>query len=900
MSIPGNPMVFVNREFCRVTEYRRHEATGRNCRFLQGPKTEPASVAVIRDTLRRGVDCHVKITNYRKSGDTFLNLLTMRPVHDSNGVYRFCIAVQFEVKRDASEDVYAFKLDQLRDVITMLPRHLHVVSLPVGPARPPPKVTNASLAATLQDALDADPTASCLETWRNDLSGEGELHNYHSQHLSDLARATFAAHFSWVDPMMRATIDDSVSVAVSDAQLPGFPLILVNRAFEAMTGYVSGEVLGRNCRILQCPQTEPEVVQQIRVALRAQQPIDVRITNRRKNGTSFVNLLSLRPILDSVTGCTRLVIATQHLETPAPLAGAEARDDAAAIFTAIPRTMRFSTPALPTPTATPSSTPALPTPSAPSASEALSPAAAAKPPTNAASTAGKRERDSCWVGSPLRHHLAALRGLLQLRSEGTGAPSGSKAFLDFLSAHWRQLGRVQDSDVTESVLNVALSLHSKNAMLDALQLVQEMVEFDLEAQPVLASPATLSGMDLIDRVEALHKRVVAEHVVRLRKAAVPRDSDAADLLLDEDEDDDGDCMTLADTTANDKSTKMLRNVEDHVRALHCLLIFDAWRDFISSSTGTALRIKLADSRVPAEVRLAEQIGLSTGSLPSDTDEWIRLFISAVQDLEMIGVIVCDASLGGVPIIHANAGFQRLNGYTLDEMVGRSCRFMQGPRTDSDSIAILSEAIRTGTQAHVRLLNYRKDGTHFHNMLSLRPLFDRDGHMVFVIAFSIEVLEPFRRLKPLLTQVDRLNKLLPDKIDLPAPPSVKERVSLMHERLAFERGAARSRAPQRRLEESGGGATDDVSKAAHVEQTIAEKAAEKAQARIEAYKVRQAAKRNEASAATSRGLGHPVWGSSPSGMRPSSAAPKTPAPPSAPRPVPSPRSMRRGVPSPPQQ
>ena len=54
MSMPGNPMFFVNQEFCKVTGYSKAEASGRNCRFLQGPKTEPQSVAVIQDTLRRG------------------------------------------------------------------------------------------------------------------------------------------------------------------------------------------------------------------------------------------------------------------------------------------------------------------------------------------------------------------------------------------------------------------------------------------------------------------------------------------------------------------------------------------------------------------------------------------------------------------------------------------------------------------------------------------------------------------------------------------------------------------------------------------------------------------------------------------------------------------------------
>jgi len=126
MSMPGNPMFFVNGEFCRVTGYAKHEAQGRNCRFLQGPKTEPQSVAVIQDTLRRGVDCHVKITNYRKQGTLFENLLTMRPVHDSNGVYRFCIGVQFEVSRDTQLKSRLAKLDKL---IKLLPTTIEVGSV---------------------------------------------------------------------------------------------------------------------------------------------------------------------------------------------------------------------------------------------------------------------------------------------------------------------------------------------------------------------------------------------------------------------------------------------------------------------------------------------------------------------------------------------------------------------------------------------------------------------------------------------------------------------------------------------------------------------------------------------------------------------------------------------------
>jgi len=96
-TILGNPMVYVNREFVRMSGYSKDEVLGRDCRFLQGPETEPNSVAVIQDALRSGGDCHVKITNYRKNGEAFDNLLTLHGIHDTNEVFRFCLGLQLDV-----------------------------------------------------------------------------------------------------------------------------------------------------------------------------------------------------------------------------------------------------------------------------------------------------------------------------------------------------------------------------------------------------------------------------------------------------------------------------------------------------------------------------------------------------------------------------------------------------------------------------------------------------------------------------------------------------------------------------------------------------------------------------------------------------------------------------------
>ena len=78
VTLPGNPLIYVNPGFAETTGYAPSEVLGRNCRFLQGPQTEQSVLAELADALRRGVDAPVRFTNYRKSGEPFVNLLTVR------------------------------------------------------------------------------------------------------------------------------------------------------------------------------------------------------------------------------------------------------------------------------------------------------------------------------------------------------------------------------------------------------------------------------------------------------------------------------------------------------------------------------------------------------------------------------------------------------------------------------------------------------------------------------------------------------------------------------------------------------------------------------------------------------------------------------------------------------
>lgn len=92
---PDNPIVFCNVAFQKLTGYERSEIVGRNCRFLQGPDTDPEAVAKVREAIASGHD--VDLLNYRKDGSTFWNALYMSPVRDKDGVVRFYFASQLDV-----------------------------------------------------------------------------------------------------------------------------------------------------------------------------------------------------------------------------------------------------------------------------------------------------------------------------------------------------------------------------------------------------------------------------------------------------------------------------------------------------------------------------------------------------------------------------------------------------------------------------------------------------------------------------------------------------------------------------------------------------------------------------------------------------------------------------------
>ena len=89
-----------------------------------------------------------------------------------------------------------------------------------------------------------------------------------------------------------------IAMVVTNPRRPDNPIEIVNEAFCSLTGYREREIVGRNCRFLAGPGTEPSVTNQIRAAVDGRRPVLVDILNYRRDGTAFRNGVMIAPLFD--------------------------------------------------------------------------------------------------------------------------------------------------------------------------------------------------------------------------------------------------------------------------------------------------------------------------------------------------------------------------------------------------------------------------------------------------------------------------------------------------------------------------------------------------------------------------------------------------------------------------
>ncbi|KAE9614519.1 hypothetical protein Lal_00012211 [Lupinus albus] len=124
---------------------------------------------------------------------------------------------------------------------------------------------------------------------------------------------------------------------------------------------------------------------------------------------------------------------------------------------------------------------------------------------------------------------------------------------------------------------------------------------------------------------------------------------------------------------------------------------------------------------------------SSGVIPRVSQE----LKEALETLQQT-FVVSDATKPDCPIMYASTGFFSMTGYSSKEIIGRNCRFLQGPDTDKNEVAKIRDATRNGKTYCGRLLNYKKNGTPFWNLLTITPIKDDHGNTIKFIGMQVEV------------------------------------------------------------------------------------------------------------------------------------------------------------------
>ena len=130
-------------------------------------------------------------------------------------------------------------------------------------------------------------------------------------------------------------------------------------------------------------------------------------------------------------------------------------------------------------------------------------------------------------------------------------------------------------------------------------------------------------------------------------------------------------------------------------------------------------------------------------------------LSKILDSCVNGVSLADPDQEDMPLVYVNKAFEEMTGYTLEEAVGRNCRFLQGNEREQEGVRQLQKAIRNKEPIEVTLRNYRKNGELFYNQLKMTPLFDSKGNLLYFLGVQYDITQ----LIAAEEEIKRLNQSL---------------------------------------------------------------------------------------------------------------------------------------------
>nr|AHZ63851.1 phototropin [Thuja plicata] len=353
---PDYPILYASAGFFKMTGYAAKEVIGRNCRFLQGAGTDPEDISKIREALAERRSYCGRILNYKKDGTSFWNLLTIAPIKDETGKTLKFIGMLVEVSKHTEgkkekmvrpnglpESLIRYDARQKEMAVSSVTELVLAVKNPCSFSestnRPTMRKSESAVHQMHTEHIErmnnANPKSSTPDRRKSSSrlsavfevgkkrrkssvrsftsftkkSADSENPEHEQAPESDSESSGDERPHSLINLERRREIRRGLDLAttlerieknfvITDPRLPDNPIIFASDSFLELTEYSREEILGKNCRFLQGPETDRATVKEIREAIDNQMEVTVQLINYTKSGKKFWNIFHLQPMRD--------------------------------------------------------------------------------------------------------------------------------------------------------------------------------------------------------------------------------------------------------------------------------------------------------------------------------------------------------------------------------------------------------------------------------------------------------------------------------------------------------------------------------------------------------------------------------------------------------------------------
>jgi len=142
----------------------------------------------------------------------------------------------------------------------------------------------------------------------------------------------------------------------------------------------------------------------------------------------------------------------------------------------------------------------------------------------------------------------------------------------------------------------------------------------------------------------------------------------------------------------------------------------------------------AEAAARGPVATSKENAIAVSNLGGLDWSGIRQVLESVAN----GITISDAKSDDLPLIYVNPAFEQMTGYSMAEIFGKNCRFLQGPDKNQLGLKPIRQALLEGRDARAVLKNFKKDGTPFWNELHLSPIRNSDGEITHYLGIQNDI------------------------------------------------------------------------------------------------------------------------------------------------------------------